>query len=299
MTANNNIIEAPEIRTFYFEGQEIRVVIVEEKPWLVLVDVCEALGIENSRNVTHRLDEDEKGVYTMDTLGGPQKITIVNESGFYQILLLSRKPNAKQFKRWITHEVIPSINKTGSYSAHRLSDEERMQDLLALDGDMVIAYGQKLKHAAELQTRVVLLENKIEHDKPKIMFADAVSVANTDILIGELAKILKGNGIEIGPNRLFERLRHDGFLIKRSGSDYNTPTQKSMELGLFKIQETAITHSDGHITISKTTKVTGKGQQYFVNYFLNNSESDAQTNKELEAKIGGDNSSFIEVDHDL
>jgi anti-repressor protein len=113
------------------------------------------------------------------------------------------------------------------------------------------------------------LKTQIENDKPKIVFADAVSVSEGSILIGELAKILKGNGIEIGQNRLFEQLRQDGFLIKRDGTDYNMPTQKSMELRLFKVKETAITHSDGHVTISKTTKVTGKGQQYFVNYFLN------------------------------
>ncbi|MDR1207864.1 MAG: phage antirepressor KilAC domain-containing protein [Holosporales bacterium] len=299
MVGNNNIIIAPEIRTFYFEECEIRVAIVENKPWLVLSDVCEALGIENSRNVTRRLDDDEKGVYTMDTLGGPQKITIINESGFYQIILLSRKPNAKQFKRWITHDVLPSISKTGSYSVYKLSEEERMQDLLALDGDIVIAYGKKLKQAAELETKVVLLENKIEHDKPKIIFADAVSVSDTDILIGELAKILKGNGIEIGQNRLFERLRQDGFLIKRKGTDYNTPTQKSMELGLFRIIEAAITHSDGHVTISKTTKVTGKGQQYFVNYFLNEDMDDSQINEELITDVIDDNSNLIEANHGL
>ncbi|MDR1208328.1 MAG: phage antirepressor KilAC domain-containing protein, partial [Holosporales bacterium] len=301
MDSNNNLIKIPEIRTFYFEECEIRVAIIENKPWLVLVDVCEALGIGNSRDVTRRLDDDEKAdVDIIDVRSEPQQrraFTTINESGFYQVILLSRKPNAKQFKRWITHEVLPSISKTGSYSVHKLSDEERMQNLLALDGDMVIAYGQKLKQAAELQSKVFLLESKIEHDKPKIIFADAVSVADTEILIGELAKILKGNGIKIGPNRLFERLRQDGFLIKRKGTDYNTPTQKSMELGLFKIQETAITHSDGHITISKTSKITGKGQQYFVNYFLNEDVDDQQINEELMTDIIDDNSNLIEVNH--
>jgi anti-repressor protein len=167
---------------------------------------------------------------------------------------------------------LPQIRKTGSYSVHKLSAEERLQDLLALDGDIVIAYGQKLKQAAELRTKVALLENKIEHDKPKIIFANAVSVSRTNILVGELAKIIKGNGVEMGQNRLFEYLRQHGFLAKRKGSNYNTPTQKSMKLKLFKIQETAITHSDGHITISKTAKVTGKGQQYFINLFLNSNK---------------------------
>lgn len=293
----NNIITMPEVRTFYFEGQEIRVVIVEGKPLLVLSDVCEALGIGNPSDVARRLDDDEKAALDIiDTRSETKQrraFTTINEAGFYQVILLSRKPNAKQFKRWITHEVLQSINKTGAYSVKKLSDEERLQDLLALDGDIVIAYGQKLKQAAELQTKVLLLENKIEHDKPKIIFAEAVSVAETDILVGELAKILKGNGIAIGQNRLFERLRQEGFLVRRHGSDYNAPTQKSMELGLFKIQETAITHSDGHITISKTTKVTGKGQTYFVNYFLNNDTNDRTINEELKTI------NSIEVDHDL
>jgi prophage antirepressor-like protein len=150
MNNSNNLIKTPEVRTFYFEGHEIRVAIIDDAPWFILADVCKALEIANSRNVTRRLDDDEKGVYTIDTRGGPQQITTINEPGFYQVIFLSRKPNSKQFMRWITHEVLPSISKTGSYSVHQLSEEERMQGLLALDGDFVIAYGQKLKQAAKL-----------------------------------------------------------------------------------------------------------------------------------------------------
>jgi anti-repressor protein len=174
-----------------------------------------------------------------------------------------------------------------------------LQDLLAFDGNLVIAYGQKLKQAAELQNKVLLLENKIDAEKSKVLFAEAVSVAETGILIGELAIMLKGNGIEIGANRLFERLRHDGFLIKRDGTDYNTPTQRSMELGLFKITETAITHSDGRITISKTAKVTGKGQLYFVEYFLKDKANDRQERRSLTEEANKNNSTFEEDRHGL
>jgi anti-repressor protein len=146
---------------------------------------------------------------------------------------------------------------------------------------------------------VFLLENKIEHDKPKIIFADAVSVSDTDILIGDLAKILKGNGVEFGQNRLFEYLRQHGFLAKRKGSSYNTPTQKSMDLGLFKIQETAITHSDGRITASKTAKVTGKGQQYFVNMFLNSDNNDCLIDEAFSANNDEHNATFSGDYHDL
>lgn len=151
---NNNIATTPEVQTFYFEGYEIRVVLKEGTPWLVLTDVCKALEISNSRNVANRLDADEKGeVCIMDVRSKTQQrrlFTTINEAGFYQVILLSRKPNAKQFKRWITHEVLPSISQTGSYS--KLSDEERLRQLLTLDGDVVIAYGRKLKQAAAVST---------------------------------------------------------------------------------------------------------------------------------------------------
>ena len=139
------------------------------------------------------------------------------------------------------------------------------------DPDAWIKLLTALKEERQEKERLKL---QAAEDKPKVVFADAVSVSEGTILIGELAKILKGNGIDIGQNRLFERLRQEGFLIKRKGTDYNAPTQKAMELGLFRVKETAITHSDGHVTISKTTKVTGKGQQYFINYFLGGGADD-------------------------
>ena len=186
-------------------------------------------------------------------------MTIINESGLYSLVLSSKLPTAKQFKRWITSEVIPSIRKHGAYMT-----PETIEKVL-LNPDTIINLASQLKSEREKR---IALEGKVEEDRPKVIFADAVSTAKNSILIGELAKLLKQNGVDMGQNRLFKWLREHGFLIKREGIDYNMPTQRSMELGLFEIKETAITHADGHISISKTPKVTGRGQQYFVNLFL-------------------------------
>ena len=248
-----------KLQVFSFEGKEVRTIQKNGEPWWVLKDICDVLEIGNSRDVTARLDEDEKGVDNIDTLGGRQELTVISESGLYNVILLSRKPEAKQFKRWVTHEVLPQIRQHGAYlTTAKL--EELMNDP---DAWIQLLTALKVERLEKAQLQVQAVK-----DKPKVVFADAVAVSDGTILIGELAKILKGNGIEIGQNRLFERLRQDGYLIKRFGTDYNAPTQRAMELGLFRVKETAITHSDGHVTISKTTKVTGRGQQYFVNYFL-------------------------------
>ena len=241
------------------EFGEIRTTIQNGEPWFVAADVCKALDIENNRKATNRLDDDEKGVTSSDTLGGKQKLTIVNEAGLYSLVLGSRKPEAKAFKRWITHEVLPTIRRTGGY----VNSAEAF-------------IGHYLPHADE-STRTMFraqlkaieeLNAKIEADKPKVLFADAVSSSDTTILVGEMAKILKQNGVNIGQKRFFEWLRQNGYLIKRKGSEWNMPTQRSMELGLFEIKES--THLDGNgcnIT-TKTPKITGKGQQYFIGEFL-------------------------------
>lgn len=237
-----------------FENEEfgqIRTVTENKEPWFVASDICKALDIANTTQAVSRLDHDEKSMLNIGLSGGATNC--VNEFGLYTLILASRKPSAKKFKRWITHEVLPSIRKTGGYIPVEESDSNE----------------EILSKALLIATRTIEKRNaRIEEMKPKELFADAVSTSETTILIGELAKILKGNGLDIGQNRLFERLRQDGFLIKRKGTDYNAPTQRAMELGLFRVKETAITHSDGHVTISKTTKVTGKGQQYFIDYFL-------------------------------
>lgn len=249
-----------ELQVFSYEGKEIRTIQRNGETWWVLKDVCGVLGLSNARMIADRLDEDDVSLaYVTDSMGRRQQTNIVNESGLYNVILRSDKPEAKKFKRWVTHEVLPQIRRHGAYIT-----TSKLEEIMN-DPDSWIKLLTALKEERQEKERLQL---QVAQDKPKVVFADAVSVSDGTILIGELAKILKGNGIEIGQNRLFERLRQDGFLIKRKGTDYNAPTQKAMELGLFKVKETAITHSDGHVTISKTTKVTGKGQQYFVNYFL-------------------------------
>ena len=200
-----------------------------------------------------------RGVAFPDPHGILQYPTIINESGLYSLVLSSKLPTAKKFKRWVTSEVIPSIRKHGAYMT-----PDKLEEVL-LKPDTLIQLAQNLK--AEQEKRMAL-EVKMEEQKPKVLFAESVEAAKTSILIGELAKLLKQNGINIGQNRLFEWLRNNGYLIRRQGSDYNMPTQRAMEMGLFEIKETTITHSDGHIHVSKTPKVTGKGQVYFVNLFV-------------------------------
>ena len=254
-----------ELQVFSYEGSEIRTVQLGGEPWWVLKDICDVLEISNPSMIADRLDDDEKAkVDPKQYLGSRsnEPATVISESGLYNVILLSRKPEAKKFKRWITHEVLPTIRKHGAYVT-----SAKLEEMIS-DPEAWIKVLTALKDERAAKERLQL---EAAQNEPKIVFADAVSVSNGTILIGELAKILKGNGIEIGQNRLFEKLRQDGYLIKRQGTDYNAPTQRAMELGLFKVKETAITHSDGHVTISKTTKVTGKGQQYFINLFLGRS----------------------------
>ena len=255
---NNN-----ELKIFNYKNNEVRTTIKDGEIWWVLKDVCQILGITNHKDIILKLEPDEKGVEKIDSLGGTQKTTIINEAGLYKTIFRSNKPEAKKFMHWVSHEVLPSIRKHGAYIT-----SAKMEELMN-DPDTWVKLIRTLQQERREKE---LLQNKIEKDKPKVIFSDAVSASDCHILIGEMAKILKGNGIEIGQNRLFERLRKDGFLIRRKGSDKNIPTQKSMNLGLFRIIETAITHSDGHVTIAKTAKITGKGQVYFTKYFLTHKE---------------------------
>jgi anti-repressor protein len=256
-----------ELQIFSYEGNDVRTIGLDGETWWVLKDVCDVLELSNSRIVADRLDEDDVSqTYIADSLGRNQETTVVNESGLYAVILRSDKPQAKPFQRWVTHEVLPSIRKTGMYATREAAEK------ILGDPDFLIAALTEIKEIREknavLSEAVAAKRQQIAELQPKVLFADAVSASRETILIGELAKILRGNGVEIGQNRMFEILRNEGFLIKRKGTDYNMPTQRAMELGLFRIKETAITHSDGHVTISKTVKVTGKGQQYFINMFL-------------------------------
>lgn len=243
---------------------EVRTITIDNKPCFVGKDVAEILGYADPQKAMKmHIDDEDKLTRQIVVSGQNRNVTIINESGLYSLILSSKLPTAKKFKHWVTAEVIPSIRKHGAYMT-----EDTIQKALT-SPDFLIQLATQLK---DEQQKRRALEVKIEQDKPKTIFADAVSVSKTSILVGELAKLLKQNGINIGQNRLFAWLREKKYLISRNGTDYNMPTQKAMECGLFEIKETSITHSDGHTSISKTPKVTGKGQVYFINKFLGERE---------------------------
>lgn len=224
-------------------------------------DVAKALGYSN----TSKAIKDHCRYVTKCYIPHPQsadkqiEMTFIPEGDIYRLITHSKLPNAERFEMWVFDEVLPTIRKHGAY----MTDNTLEKALTS--PDFLIQLATSLK---EEQARRKVLENKVETDKPKVVFADAVSASHTSILVGDLAKLLKQNGINIGANRLFAWLRLNGYLISRKGTDWNMPTQKSMELGLFEVKETAVTHADGHSTVNRTPKVTGKGQQYFVNKFL-------------------------------
>ena len=231
----------------------IRATSINGAPWFVGKDVADVLGYSNTQKaIRDHVDGDDRLTERFVLSGQTRCVVCINESGLYSLILGSKLPRAKEFKHWVTSEVLPSIRKTGGYIAGQesLSDDELLEKALMV-----------------AKRKIEERDKRIQEMRPKEIFADAVSASGNTILIGELAKILKANGCEVGQNRLFEILRRDGYLISRNGSDYNMPTQKSMELGLMVIKETAITHSDGHVSISKTPKITGKGQQYFINRY--------------------------------
>lgn len=248
-----------DIQIFNYSGNEVRTIQKDGEPWFVLKDVCAVLGISKYRDTAARLDADERGSVELDTPGGMQNMTIINESGLYNVILRSDKPEAKPFRKWVTAEVLPSIRKHGAYMT-----ENTLENMIASP-----EFGIKLLTALqEEREQRVKLEAKVESDAPKVLFADAVNASHTTILVGELAKLLKQNGKDIGQNRLFAYLRDNGYLIKRSGRDYNMPTQRSMERGWFTIKERTVQEPNGSISVKKTPLVTGKGQQYFINLFL-------------------------------
>lgn len=255
-----------------FENPEfgsIRTVEINKEPWFVGKDVAEILGYSNPRDALarHVDGEDKNTVVNPDANRGNPNITIINESGLYSLILSSKLPKAKEFKHWVTSEVLPAIRKHGGYLS-----PEKIEEVLS-DPDTIIKLATTLK---EEQAKRREVEAKLEKAKPKMIFADAVSASEQTILIGELAKLIKQNGHDIGQKRLFQWMRDNGYLIKRNGADYNVPTQRAMEMGLFRIKESTIVKPDGSTSINKTTKVTGKGQQYFINKFLGN-----QTEQEL------------------
>lgn len=267
--------EAQSVRTFdHADFGSIRVVVKDNAPWFVAKDVCDALGLENNRKAVSSLEEDEKNTVTIsDGIPGNPNKTIVSEPGFYRLVMKSRKPEAKAFQRWVTHEVLPSIRKFGVYATAETAER------LMSDPDFMIKTFEALKkerervRALEAVNRrnedlLARKERRLDEMRPKAVFADAVSASHSSILIGDLAKILKQNGVDMGQKRLFAWMRENGWLMKNSQSR-NMPTQRGMDMGLFRVKETTISNPDGSVRVTRTTKVTGKGQQYFVNLFLN------------------------------
>lgn len=242
------------------EFGEVRIVTIESEPYFVGKDVTDILGYQNgSRDINRHVDEEDRQKAMFFDGTQDKETIIINESGLYSLIISSKLPNAKKFKRWVTSEVLPSIRKNGGYIANQenLSEDELLANAVMVAQRII----EKQKQALGKK------DMQIQAQAPKVLFADAVSASHTSILIGDLAKILRQNGLDIGQNRLFELMRQEGFLIK-SGSSRNLPTQKAMDLELFEIKERTINEPNGSVRITKTTKVTGKGQQYFINRFL-------------------------------
>ena len=244
-----------------FENPEfgkVRTVEIDGKPYLAGKDVAEALGYANPQKaIRDHTDIEDRTVNESFTVNGTKAI-LINESGLYSLILSSKLESAKRFKHWVTSEVLPSIHKSGGY----IAGQEQMSDSELMAKALLVAQKQIEDRNAQ-----------IERMKPKEIFADAVSASQTTILIGELAKLIRQNGVDIGQNRLFSWLRENGYLVKRKGTDYNQPTQKSADLGSLTTKETSLAHSNGSTEIKKTVKVTGKGQQYFINKFLAGAQS--------------------------
>lgn len=249
---NLQVVEQREVL-----GKEFKIYGDFENPLFLAKDVAEWIEHSKSDVMLKSVDDNEKvkvnNVYVDGRTGG-NGVWFLTEDGLYEVLMQSRKPIAKEFKKEVK-KILKTIRQNGMYVTEKLLDNP----------NLAIQAFTKLKEEREKRKA---LEIKIESDKPKVLFADAVETSKTTILMGDLAKIIKQNGIDMGQKRLFAWLRENGYLIKRKGADYNMPTQKSMEMKLFEIKETAITHSDGHVSVNKTPKVTGKGQQYFINLFL-------------------------------
>lgn len=248
---------------------EIRVAGTSEQPLFCAADVCKALGYSNGRDAVarHTYADDVVKHDTIDTLGRTQQVTYVNESGLYSLIFSSKLETAHQFKHWVTSEVLPSIRKHGGYLTDKTIDE------IANDPDLLMKLATALKEEKQkrlaAEQEAIEKQLQIEEDRPKVVLANAITTSKTSILIGEFAKIMRQNGVPTGEKRMFEYMRKNGYLCA-CGERYNKPTQKAMEMGLFELKETSIIAGDVHKVVS-TTKITGKGQEYFANKFLTES----------------------------
>jgi anti-repressor protein len=233
---------------------EIRISLQDNEPWMCLSDLCSVLELTTPSKVKERLNQ--KGVSSIPTLtnGGTQNLIYINEGNLYKVIFQSRKPEAEKFTDWVTTEVLPSIRKHGMYSKDELLDNP---DLLL---DVVNKYKNEIEEKK-------LLQAQIEKDRPRVIFAEALEISDNSILVGDLAKILRQNNMQIGQNRIFEDLRKDGYLISRKGESYNMPIQRSIDMGLLEIKVRTINNPDGSVRTAKTPKITAKGQIYFVNRY--------------------------------
>ncbi|MEE8725447.1 MAG: phage antirepressor KilAC domain-containing protein [Bifidobacterium crudilactis] len=245
------------LQPFDFEGTSVRTITYETGvTWWVLKDVCDALGLSNPTRVAARLENDEVSKYDLRPnselgRGMNTQVNIINESGLYNVILRSDKPEARRFRKWVTGEVLPQIRRTGGYVPGSSPE-------LIMANAVLIA-----------QKTIEQQRERLAAQAPKVLFADAVDASHTTILVGDMAKLLRQNGVpDMGANRFFQWLRENGYLIRRRGTDWNMPTQRSIDLGLFRVKETSVQHADGHITTNRTPKITGKGQTYFVARFL-------------------------------
>jgi anti-repressor protein len=243
------------------EFGEVRTITIDNEVWFVGKDVAEKLEYQNgSRDIERHTDEEDRRIIPIFDGTQNRNTLMINESGLYSLVIGSKMPKAKDFKHWITSEVLPSIRKNGGYISgqENMSDTELLAKAIMLSQNII----------AERDKLIEKQKQQIEADKPKVLFADAVSTSKKSILVGDLAKILNQNGMNTGQNRLFEQLRNEGYLVSRRGESFNTPTQKSMDLKIMELKESVAVMPDGSTRTNKTTKITGKGQIYFVNRYL-------------------------------
>ncbi|MBE6083258.1 MAG: hypothetical protein E7205_11300 [Tissierellaceae bacterium] len=238
---------------------KIRVLEIDGEPWFIAVDIAKVLDYRTAYDMTRILDEDEKGMQIVRTPGGNQNVIVINESGLYSSILRSRKPEVKQFKKWVTSEVLPSIRKYGAYLT-----EQTVEKALT-DPDFLIQLALNLKEKREKR---LIAETELQENKPKIIFANCVETSRSSCLVGELAKLINQGGYPMGQNRLFAWMRDNGYLIRQKGENYNLPTQYSMDLKLMEVKKNIINNPDGTVRVTRTTKITGKGQIYFLHKFL-------------------------------
>lgn len=248
------------------EFGEIRTIEENGVPLFCGSDVARALGYQNPSRDVQRHCKKAISRCTTDSVGRQQEMLFIPESDLYRLVFCSKLPTAEKFTDWVTSEVLPSVRKHGAYMT-----PETLQAAI-LNPDYLLQVVTALKNETDRRKALEVVNAQLTVDnqtmQPKALFADSVAASGNTVLVGELAKILRQNGVDMGEKRLFAWLRDNGYLIKRKGTDYNMPTQKSMEQGLFRIKETVISHSDGHTSVSKTPKITGKGQQYFINIFI-------------------------------